>query len=330
MPQTFIDNDRLATLSELRYLLLEVLDREEPVSSHDLAVLCKERSLNFAFAYENTMRFLKRISVLREDSDKWIRISSYELNAGLNDKDLSALLFQRTCDHLEREEILKKVFSDEVLSFHEDEAIVSIRKLPLGFDFIKSLLLNIKIANPLGSFDAMIIVGQFKSILRSKVFKRESHEIQSSSSEKKSSQKTDLYISYSQKDRDYMVKLKDHFSGLVLNEIIESHDDDSILPGDDWDKRNKEMLQRSQVILFLISSNLLASKYINQIEIPMALDRLEKGHAKIIPVMLHACDFSSLPISKYQAVPVGGKAISDWPNENQAFLNVVEQIKRIL
>lgn len=329
MLQRFISEDKLATLDEIRYLLSQFQDGKKSMDWRNLSTLCKERSFNFALSFENTMRFLEGVSVLQVDSSKRITILSLESNDLQGDRDYGLFLFQKTCDQLEADGVFQNIFTEEVLSVGED-IVVNAGIISKKFAFIKLFLLNIGFVSQLKSSGSLIIRGEFSDVLRRKIPSRYFQKNQNNNSQSRPSKKTVLYISYSQVDRDYMVKLKAHLSGLITNEIIESHDDGRILPGDDWDKRNREMLERSQVILFLVSAHLMASEYINRVEIPIALERQEKGYAKIIPVLVHPCDHKNLPIGRFQAIPVGEKAISTWINPHEAFLNVVDQIKRVL
>jgi len=46
--------------------------------------------------------------------------------------------------------------------------------------------------------------------------------------------------------------------------------------------------------------------------------------------VIRPCDLPSLKISKFQALPKNAKPISTWDNEDEAFLDVVKQLKRLI
>ena len=73
----------------------------------------------------------------------------------------------------------------------------------------------------------------------------------------------------------------------------------------------------------------MASRYINDVEIKKALDRYEKKEVLIIPIIVRPTDFSSMEISKFQALPKDGKPISTWRDRDEAWLDVVKQLKRV-
>jgi hypothetical protein len=58
-----------------------------------------------------------------------------------------------------------------------------------------------------------------------------------------------------------------------------------------------------------------------------ALERHEAKEARVIPVILHPCDWKSLPFGKLLATPKDGKPISKFPNQHEAFLEVTLAIR---
>jgi hypothetical protein len=61
-----------------------------------------------------------------------------------------------------------------------------------------------------------------------------------------------------------------------------------------------------------------------------AIQKHENGTAKVIPVILHSCDWHSTPFGKLLATPRDGKPISKYPNYHDAFLEVVNVVKQAL
>jgi len=82
--------------------------------------------------------------------------------------------------------------------------------------------------------------------------------------------------------------------------------------------------------LFLISSDFLASDYIHNTEIKIALERYEKGVVQLIPVIVRPCDWKDTEFGKLQALPKDAKALSSWENLDEGMLNVVQGIKKII
>lgn len=139
-----------------------------------------------------------------------------------------------------------------------------------------------------------------------------------------------LFISYAHADEKYKDELKKHLSGLKRNGIIKEWNDRYILPGKKWDDEIKRNLEESQIVLFLISSDFMSSDYINDVEIAKTLNRYEKGEVVIIPIIIRSCDFSSLSLSDFQALPKDAKAVKKWKDKDEAWLSVINGIKEVI
>jgi len=55
----------------------------------------------------------------------------------------------------------------------------------------------------------------------------------------------------------------------------------------------------------------------------------ESGKIIIVPIILEPCDWLSTPFSAFKAIPRDGKAVSTWDNKNTAFLDVIQNIRRL-
>jgi tetratricopeptide (TPR) repeat protein len=104
--------------------------------------------------------------------------------------------------------------------------------------------------------------------------------------------------------------------------VIETWHDRRIGAGKEFDSEISEHLETAQIILLLISPYFIASDYCYDIEMTSALERHKSGEARVIPVILHPCDWHSLPFGKLTAIPKDGKPVSKYPNQHDAFLEV--------
>jgi hypothetical protein len=86
-----------------------------------------------------------------------------------------------------------------------------------------------------------------------------------------------IFISYSRKDRDHLDRLLTHLAPMQSEGLIEPWTDLAIEPGDDWDRQIGSELELANIVLLLVSANLLASKYINAIELKRALEREKRA-----------------------------------------------------
>ena len=139
-----------------------------------------------------------------------------------------------------------------------------------------------------------------------------------------------IFFSYSHKDEGLRDELEVHLSGLKRQRLIDTWHDRRIVAGNALDASIDESLDSSSIILLLVSADFIASDYCYGGEVRRALARHAKGHARVVPVILRPCDWSSLPFGHLLALPTDGKPITTWADKDQAFVSVVQGIKRAL
>ncbi len=139
-----------------------------------------------------------------------------------------------------------------------------------------------------------------------------------------------LFFSYSHKDEALRDELQKHLEMLRRSGAIETWHDRMIPSGDEFDGAIDRKMEEADVILLLVSSDFLASKYCFDVEVKRAMERHEAGTARVIPVILRPCDWPHAPFSHLLAAPTDGRPITKWPNQDEAFLDVVQQIRKAL
>ncbi|GAB6140453.1 leucine-rich repeat domain-containing protein [Methylosoma difficile] len=139
-----------------------------------------------------------------------------------------------------------------------------------------------------------------------------------------------IFISYSKHDVQHKDMLLKHLSGL-RGKIITWNDQD-LLPGEEWDTRIKAELGKADVVLYLVSAHSMATDYIQNVELPLVEARCQAEECKLAPVIVDFCDWTELNFAKYNALPNKGVPVLDkqWQNENEAWLNVVAGVKRLI
>ncbi|CAK8723160.1 hypothetical protein KKHLCK_12465 [Candidatus Electrothrix laxa] len=137
-----------------------------------------------------------------------------------------------------------------------------------------------------------------------------------------------IFCSYSHKDESFREELEIHASSLMREKLVEIWHDRKIMPGQNWEDAIDIHLEESEIVILLISPNFIASDYCYGKELTRALEKDASGHAKVIPIIIRPTDWSGAPFSKFQAVPKDGKAVTIWDNEDEAWLNVVQGIKK--
>lgn len=138
------------------------------------------------------------------------------------------------------------------------------------------------------------------------------------------------FISYSHADEKALDRLHKHLAMLLRDGILEAWTDHQILAGDKLGDKIDDNLEKSKLFLALLSPDYLASNYCYEKEFLHAQSLASAGKIRIIPVILEPCDWISSPFSEYLAVPKDGKPVSEWANQNNAYLDVVTSLRRVI
>ncbi len=146
-------------------------------------------------------------------------------------------------------------------------------------------------------------------------------------------QSIEVFFSYSHKDKkyrheleNYLIHLRRHSSARAWQ--IKAWHDGEIRAGIDYAKEILKHLSEAHIILLLISQDFIASDYCFNIEMMKALERHDKGEARVIPIIFREAMWQSTPIGILQALPAGAKPVNLWDKREKALMNVAEGIEK--
>ena len=91
-----------------------------------------------------------------------------------------------------------------------------------------------------------------------------------------------------------------------------------------------EHIRSCDIFIALISPDFLASNYCYDKEMQQAFTLHDERDLTIVPIVLEPCDWRASPLSRFKALPLDGKPISEWPNANTALHNVVTELRRVI
>jgi hypothetical protein len=137
-----------------------------------------------------------------------------------------------------------------------------------------------------------------------------------------------VFYAYSHKDESLREELEEHLALLKRQGYITGWNDRRIGAGDEWKGQLDKNLDEGSVILLLVSASFLASDYCYDIETKRAVDRHNRGDARVIPIILRPCDWHEAPFGKLQALPKDGKAVTSWANKDEAWTDIAKGIRR--
>lgn len=140
----------------------------------------------------------------------------------------------------------------------------------------------------------------------------------------------EVFYSYSHQDENLRNELVKHLSSLKRQGIVSDWHDRMIEAGDEWRRQIDSHLETAEIILLLVSADFLASDYCYEIEMKRALERHEKGEARVIPIILRRVDWTSAPFAKLQALPKDAKPVTSWADRDEAFENIAKSIRRVV
>lgn len=143
--------------------------------------------------------------------------------------------------------------------------------------------------------------------------------------------KLKLFISYSHHDeKSYIDQFKKHIHTLKDNGLIEDWYDREILAGEDFQNKINNNLEDADIICLFISANFLSSPSCKK-EKEKALELRKKKGISVIPIILSSCGWLDVEdIPKFLALPNDGKPISKFKDQNEAWLDVYEGLKKII
>lgn len=141
-----------------------------------------------------------------------------------------------------------------------------------------------------------------------------------------------IFISYSHRDEKFKDDLQIGLASLRNNGYIDAWDDRAIMPGKEWDHEIKDALFKADIIILLVSPNFLASRYVRDQEIKIAMERHHdpEDAAVVVPVIIRPSDWKDNAFSRLQALPKNSKPITSWSNYDEAMLDVVTGIKKLV
>src|SRR5512138_3032818 len=107
-----------------------------------------------------------------------------------------------------------------------------------------------------------------------------------------------VFYSYAPEDEDLQRVLEKHLKVMSRSKEIEDWDVRDISAGAEWRKQVDEHLETADIILLLLSADFLASDYCYEFEMRRALERHLAGEARVIPIILRACDWQKVSIGQ--------------------------------
>ena len=136
-----------------------------------------------------------------------------------------------------------------------------------------------------------------------------------------------LFVSYSHCDTKWRDLLQTYLT--ALNSQVRVWDDTMILPGSEWQQEIEKSLKAAKAAVFLVTQEFLASKFIQDHEIPPLLDRAKQEGVKIFWIAVGSSTVMDSPLNKFQGLNDPKKPLEMLPKakRNQVMVEIYEKIK---
>lgn len=137
-----------------------------------------------------------------------------------------------------------------------------------------------------------------------------------------------VFFSYCHADEALRDQLEKQLAMLRRQGVIETWHDRRIGAGQEIDVAIDDHINSDEIILLLVSPDFIASDYCYDIEMTRAMERHQAKEAIVIPVILRACDWHHAPFGKLLGTPQDGKPVTQWPDRDEAFLQVAKAVRK--
>jgi hypothetical protein len=139
-----------------------------------------------------------------------------------------------------------------------------------------------------------------------------------------------LFYCYAHEDSDLLEELKKQLTLLRRRTSMADWDDKKILAGELYALEIEEHFKKADIILFLVSSDFIASDFCGSTEMDQAIRRHRRGEARVIPVILRSCTWETAPFGGIKPLPGNEKPVTSWENRDEALEDVANGIHQAM
>jgi hypothetical protein len=143
-----------------------------------------------------------------------------------------------------------------------------------------------------------------------------------------------LFLCYAREDHKWAELLRSHLAPLESTGLLSAFMDRQIEPGAKWNDEIKEELLSADLVLAVVSINLLNSRYAVDVELRTAARRHQERTLTLLPVIADYCDWEATPLGELQALPMSDdgriKPLVDWTNPHVPLTAVIKALRQMV
>ena len=138
-----------------------------------------------------------------------------------------------------------------------------------------------------------------------------------------------ILFNHNDSDTRFVNALCTHLSSWVNRGILDIWRQDMPL-GVDVEKETINRLATADAVLPVLSADFWADDRIGAVWLPEILKQHRERGMRIIPLLHRACDLEGTEMAGFPILPAGGKPLRNWPDEDEAFKNILDHLKTLL
>jgi hypothetical protein len=138
-----------------------------------------------------------------------------------------------------------------------------------------------------------------------------------------------VFVYYSRRDSSFYEELITHLNLLERKGVINIWHEGRIRAGDDWAKIINSQIAEADILILLVSPDLLSSEFFWSQEFKQVQDAKQNKKGSIVPIVVRPCDWEDAPIASLQVLPAGGQSISEADDPDRIWIEVSNHITRL-
>ncbi len=138
---------------------------------------------------------------------------------------------------------------------------------------------------------------------------------------------------YTQKDEILLLELAKHMSVLRRQHLITVWNECQIEPAKEAQEVVLDQLNQADIILLLVSPDFMTSDFCSSAEMKRVLARHRTNDASALLLIMRPVSldvWKDVLFENLEALPLGGKAVTDWPDSDEAFCTIAEALYNII
>lgn len=140
-----------------------------------------------------------------------------------------------------------------------------------------------------------------------------------------------VFVAYSRKDAAFLDELRAALVPYEQSGRLEVFADALVEPGETWERKILDRLESARIVILLLSSDFLRSRYCMEKEFPRALERRTRRECEIVPIIIRSCRFDLIrELRGIQAIQPDDKPVDESANRDRAWTIVTQELDKVL